>query len=59
MRAGVSELSLRQLPVELDDLEHVKAALPQLRTLHLSGAQKLPPDSVSALLAHHHARGTS
>lgn len=57
MRAGISELSLRQLPIELDDLEQIKTALPQLRTLHLSGAQKLPPDAVSALLAPHHGRG--
>ncbi len=59
MPAGVSELSLRQLPIELDDLEQVKAALPQLRTLHLAGAQKLPPDSVSALLAPPDNRGTA
>lgn len=56
MPAGVSELSLRQLPIELDDLEQVKS-LPQLRTLHLSGAQKLPPDAVSALLAPQYRRG--
>ena len=54
--SGVDELSLRKLPIELEDLEQVKASLPQLRILHLSEAQKLPPDAVSILLAPH-ARG--
>ena len=54
--AGVSELSLRKLPIELEDLEQVKAGLPQLKILHLSEAQKLPPNAVSILLAPH-ARG--
>lgn len=54
---GVSELSLRQLPIELDDLDQVKASLPQLKILHLSGAQKLPPDAVSALLTPHESKG--
>ena len=58
LHAGVSELSLRQLPIELEDLDHVRAALPQLKILHLSGAQKLPPDAVSALLAPQNGRGT-
>ncbi len=51
--SGVSELSLRKLPVELEDLEQLKASLPQLKVLHLSEAQKLPPDTVSMLLAPH------
>ena len=51
--SGVDELSLRKLPVELEDLEQVKASLPQLRILHLSEAQKLPSDAVSILLAPH------
>lgn len=48
--AGIQELNLRGLPIELDDLLLVVQSLPRLSILHLSGAQKLPP-SVSALFS--------
>ncbi len=48
--AGIRELNLRGLPVELDDLMLVVQHLPSLCVIHLSGAQKLPP-SVSALFS--------
>ena len=55
--AGISELNLRQLPIELEDLHHASSSLPQLKILHLSGAQKLPPDAVAALLTAQNTQG--
>lgn len=48
--AGIRELNLRGLPIELDDLMLVVKHLPSLCVIHLSGAQKLPP-GVSALFS--------
>lgn len=48
--AGIEELNLRGLPVELEDVRAVLLALPGIRVIHLSGARKLPPHAVSALL---------
>ena len=48
--AGIEELNLRGLPIELEDVKAVLLALPGIKVIHLSGARKLPPHTVSALL---------